>query len=117
MYVCTDGKVAVVGLSYVGRTFLECLRGVGGTLITRRGAATGNRVMTTGHEKNEEEKGQERVSSDWLWCVLPRVLTRDAAPHVTANGEKRSLTVATTLFIIQREAYFPHLFTSRVSLS
>jgi len=40
-----------------------------------------------------------------------------AMQWVTANKEKYPLTVAATLFIIRRKAYFPHLFTSYVSLS
>jgi hypothetical protein len=43
-------------------------------------------------------------------------LTSDAAGN-RKWGKARPLTTAATFFIIQRKAYFPHLFTSRASLS
>lgn len=68
--------------------------------------------MATGHEKNEARRGCSSVSCDYLRfvCELWPVMQR-----VTANGEKYPLTVAVTLFIIQRKAYFPHLFTLCIS--
>lgn len=86
----------------------------------RTSAATGNRVMATGHEKNEARRRVTRrdavCAPAATNCASSRALTSDATGN--RNGEKHPLTTATILFIIQAgKPYFPYLFTSPVSLS